>query len=188
MSLGRTFFVSCFLWKVMILLCCYSSSTSHISIRRLDHGFSVFQVCSKVRKRYEWGIGKSRSGMLYWRSLWLPIQCYIETLWRMLSTQFPQKSPGKVVKAEVFRAQLSFQDFISDPRVKAWTRQEQLWPSTFLKMLRLKHQSLFQNPLMVYKDLWEGVLQAVVQSPFLWFWREMGRCSRLKKWRRDREH
>lgn len=83
MSFGRTLFVSCFLWRVMILLCCYSSPTSHISIKRLDHGFSVFQVCSKVRKRYARGIAKSRSAMLYWRSLWLPIQCYIKILWRM---------------------------------------------------------------------------------------------------------
>lgn len=82
MSLGRTFFVSCFLWKVMILLCCYSSSTSHIIIKRLDCGFSVFQICSEVRKRYEWGIGKSRNGILFW-SLWLPIQCYIKILWRI---------------------------------------------------------------------------------------------------------
>lgn len=55
----------------------------------------------------------------------------------------------KVVKAEVLTEQLSFQDFISHPRVRAWTRQGQFWPSTFLKMLRLQHQSVFQNPLMM---------------------------------------
>lgn len=57
------------------------------------------------------------------------------------------------MKAEVLTAQLSFQDFISDLRVKAWTKQGQLWPSTFLKMLGLQHQSLCQNPLMIQRDL-----------------------------------
>lgn len=130
MFLGRTFFVSCFLWKVMMLLCCYSSSTSHIIIKRLDHGFSVFQVCSKVRKRYGWGIGKSRSGMLYWRSLWLPIQCYIKILWRMFFV-------NTVSTEESWEGcegwSWDFQDFISDPRMKASTNRDSSGLTPFLR-------------------------------------------------------
>lgn len=40
-----------------------------------------------------------------------------------LSMQSPQKSPGKIVEAEVLIAQQSFQASLSDPRGKAWATQ-----------------------------------------------------------------
>lgn len=122
-------------------------------------------------------------------NLWLPIQCYIKILWRMFSVKTVSTEESlKVVTAEVLTEQLNFQDFISDPRVKHGLDRDNSGLPPFLWCwgcsINLPSKSLNDRDTDTPS---EKEFSKVVQSPFLWPIREEGRCSRLKKWRRDRE-